>query len=108
MAMSLAMEGFALGGVLLIPALAWAIDPHEPDRVGWRVTAAGVGGGFIVLAWPGFRLIRDRPRGDGLGPGGREHAQASVGPERRVETGHGYIATGSCPTCSSSRSCGRC
>ena len=79
MAMSLAMEGFALGGVLLIPALAWAIDPEEPDRLGWRLTAAGIGVVLIVLAWPVSRLIRNRPEEYGLRPDGRPEDQSEPG-----------------------------
>ena len=79
MAMSLAMEGFALGGVLLIPALAWAIDPDEPDRLGWRLTAAGIGVVLIVLAWPVSRLVRNRPEEYGLLPDGRREDQSESG-----------------------------
>ena len=79
MAMSLAMEGFALGGVLLIPALAWAIDPDEPGRLGWRLTAAGIGVVLIVLAWPVSRLIRNRPEEYGLLPDGRREDQSESG-----------------------------
>ena len=79
MAMSLAMEGFALGGVLLIPALAWAIDPDEPGRLGWRLTAAGIGVVLIVLAWPVSRLIRNRPEEYGLLPDGRREDQSASG-----------------------------
>ena len=79
MAMSLAMEGFALGGVLLMPALAWAIDPDEPDRLGWRLTAAGIGVVLIILAWPVSRLIRNRPEEYGLLPDGRREDQSESG-----------------------------
>ena len=85
MAMSLAMEGFALGGVLLMPALAWAIDPDEPDRLGWRLTAAGIGVVLIILAWPVSRLIRNRPEEYGLRPDGRPENQ----PERGERGGSG-------------------
>ena len=51
-AMAIAMEGFSVGGVALVPALAWAIDPDQfgPDR--WRVVAAGIGVALILLAFP--------------------------------------------------------
>ena len=87
MAMSLAMEGFALGGVLLMPALAWAIDPDEPDRLGWRLTAAGIGVVLIILAWPVSRLIRNRPEEYGLRPDGRPENQPERG--ERVGSGQG-------------------
>ena len=79
MAMSLAMEGFALGGVLVIPALAWSIDPDEPGRLGWRLTAAGIGLALIVLAWPVSRLVRNRPEDYGLRPDGRLEDQLESG-----------------------------
>ncbi|MCE2463590.1 MAG: MFS transporter, partial [Dehalococcoidia bacterium] len=43
MAMAIAMDGFYVGGVLLVPLLAWAINPEEfgPDR--WRLAAAAIG-----------------------------------------------------------------
>ena len=69
-AMAIAMEGFAVGGVALVPALAWAIDPDQfgPDR--WRVVAAGIGVALILLAFPISRLVRNRPEDHGLLPYG--------------------------------------
>ena len=40
MAIALAMEGLSVAAIVLIPVLTWAIDPEEPDRIGWRYTAA--------------------------------------------------------------------
>ena len=77
LAMALAMEGFALGGIVLVPALAWAVDTDAPDRIGWRVTAAGIGVGIIILAWPVSRLVRDRPEQYGLHPDGQRPAPVS-------------------------------
>ncbi|MCH8281457.1 MAG: MFS transporter [Chloroflexi bacterium] len=70
-AMSLAMEGFAVGGILLVPALVWAIDPEQPDRLGWRLTAAIIGLAVIVLAFPVSQLVRNRPEDYGEVPDGR-------------------------------------
>ena len=75
LAMSLAMEGFALGGVFVIPVLAWSIDPAEPDRLGWRATAAIIGLGLIVMAGPVSRLVRNRPEEYGEVPDGRRNNQ---------------------------------
>ena len=69
-AMSLAMEGFSMGGVLGVPALAWAIDPDYPGRPGWRATAVGLGLITILLAYPISRLVRDRPEQYGQRPDG--------------------------------------
>ena len=70
-AMSLAMEGFAVGGILLVPALVWAIDPEQPDRLGWRLTAAIIGLAVIVLTFPVSQLVRNRPEDYGEVPDGR-------------------------------------
>ena len=78
LAMALAMEGFALGGIVLVPFLAWAIDPDAPDRIGWRTTAAGIGLGIMVLAWPVSRLVRNRPEQYGLHPDGQRPARVTV------------------------------
>ena len=80
-AMAIAMEGFSLGGVFLIPIIAWAIgsiEPGEPDRFGWRATALGIGFFLMVLAFPISQLVRNRPeeysqRPDGNSP---EHPPA--------------------------------
>jgi MFS family permease len=72
-AMGLALEGYALGGVLLIPLLAWsigAIEAGEPERFGWRTTAWGIGGMLLVLAFPLSRLVRNRPEDYGELPDG--------------------------------------
>ena len=78
MAMALAMEGVAVGGIVLVPALAWAIDPDQPDRFGWRTTAAAVGVLTIILALPISRLIRNRPEDYGQHPDGRPPAPVST------------------------------
>jgi len=70
-AMAIAMDGFYIGGIVLVPALAWAIDPAQPDRIGWRGTAAAIGLVIIVLAFPISRLVRNRPEEYGYQPDGR-------------------------------------
>jgi MFS family permease len=93
-AMSVAGEGSFLGGLLLVPALAWAVDP---DNLGWRATAFWIGLGFIAIAWPISRVIRERPEDYGQLPDGdplvaapavetrpervREADQAGAGPD---------------------------
>ena len=58
-----------LGSLLLIPAIAWAIDP-DFDRIGWRVTVAIIGVMILVVGLPLTRLIRNRPEDYGLLPDG--------------------------------------
>ena len=91
MAMALAAEGFAIGGIVLVPLLAWAIDPEAfgPDR--WRSIAAGIGVVIILLAFPISRLVRNRPEDYGQHPDGVEPAPSSVraGP---IETPQAAVA----------------
>lgn len=55
--------------LLLIPAIAWAIDPDH-ERLGFRLTAAILGMFAIAAAFPVSRLIRNRPEDYGLLPDG--------------------------------------
>jgi len=69
MAMGWSNSGSRAGGLLLVPLLAWAIDP-EYGRLGWSLTAAILGVIFLVVAFPVSRLIRNRPEDYGLLPDG--------------------------------------
>ena len=66
-AMSIAIEGVALGGVVMVPLIAWAIGP---EAVGWRTVAMTIGIIVLLLAFPISRLIRNRPEEYGLLPDG--------------------------------------
>ena len=73
-AMSVVMEGFAVGGIILPVIYAWLIggtDPEVSERLGWRMTAAGVGLLILFLAFPMSRLIHNRPEDVGLQPDGK-------------------------------------
>ncbi len=58
-----------LGALILVPVIAWAIDPDDP-QLGWRTTALVLGLFTLVVALPLSRLIRDRPQEYGLLPDG--------------------------------------
>ena len=58
LAMAVAAEGSPLGGLLLLPILAWAITP---SHFGWSTTALWIGIVFLALAFPITRFIRERP-----------------------------------------------
>ena len=68
-AIGFAFGGFAGGGIVLVPALAWAIDP-DAERFGWRIIAAAIGVIIILLAFPISRLVRNRPEEYGQRPDG--------------------------------------
>ena len=73
-AMAVAMEGFALGGVLLVPALAWSIDPDRFGFDGWRNSAMVIGVMVFLSAYPISRLVRNRPEDYGQVPDGDSRA----------------------------------
>lgn len=66
-AMAIAAEGSPLGGLLLVPILAWAVTP---ENHGWSATAQWIGVVFLSLAWPMSWLIRERPEDHGVLPDG--------------------------------------
>ena len=68
-AMGWANVGSRIGALLLVPAIAWAIDP-EQTRLGWQLTALILGIITLVLAFPLTRLIRNRPQEYGQRPDG--------------------------------------
>ena len=61
--------GSRIGALVLVPAIAWAVDPTEA-RMGWSTTATIIGVFIIVLAVPLTRLIRNRPQDYNLRPDG--------------------------------------
>lgn len=66
-AMGIASSGFSLGGVTLIPILAWSV---APEHFGWHMTARWIGIVFLVMAWPLSQLVRSRPEDYGQFPDG--------------------------------------
>ena len=66
-AMAIAGEGDFLGGLLLVPVIAWAVTP---SHLGWSATAFWIGLILLAVAWPISRLIRDNPEDYGATPDG--------------------------------------
>ena len=66
-----------LGALVLIPAIAWAVDP-EQDNFGWSMTALLLGVVTLVMVIPISLLIRNRPEDYGLMPDGDKPAGAST------------------------------
>jgi sugar phosphate permease len=75
MAMGWANVGSRLGALLLVPAIAWAVDPGQ-DRLGWQITALVLGIFILVIAFPISLLIRNRPQDYGQLPDGDRAAVA--------------------------------
>ena len=87
-AMALAMEGFLVGGVLLVPVLVWAIDPDAVGRPGWRTTALILGVFMMAVAWPISRLVRNTPEEMGRHPDGDAPVSApSAGGAQSADNG---------------------
>ena len=63
--------GSRLGALILVPIIAWAIDPDDP-QLGWRTTAMILGLFTLIVAIPLSQLIRDRPQEYGLLPDGEQ------------------------------------
>ena len=90
-AIAWAMEGYYIGGILIVPAMAWAMDPDHPERFGWRATAAGIGVIIMLLALPISSLVRNRPEEYGERADGREPVPmaASATERQRSASGEG-------------------
>jgi sugar phosphate permease len=73
MALGWSNMGSRLGALVLVPLIAWSIDPDQ-DRLGWRMTATILGVVMIVVAGPISRLIHNQPQDIGLLPDGDKPA----------------------------------
>lgn len=69
MAMGLAMVGMGIGSLVLVPLIAWLINP-EADRLGWRHTAEILAVVALVSAIILPKLIRNKPEDMGDYPDG--------------------------------------
>ena len=83
LAMAVAAEGSPLGGLLLLPVLAWAVTP---SHFGWSTTALWIGMVFLALAFPISRFIRERPEGYGERADGDPSPNASMSQIEVVRT----------------------
>lgn len=75
MAIGWSNMGSRAGALLLVPLIAWSIDPDQ-DRLGWRLTATILGVFMLVMAGPLSRLIRNYPQDMGLLPDGEKPTTA--------------------------------
>ena len=88
-AMSIPMLGFGLGGVVIVPLMAWAMGwdikagVEIPGRLGWQNTALLVGAVGLVASVPLSLLVRNRPEDYGQHPDGVDPDTVSdAGPRR--------------------------
>ena len=94
LAMGLAMMGMGVGTLLLIPVIAWLINP-DADRLGWRHTAEIFAVVALVSAIILPKIIRNKPEDIGEHPDGDVPAQttsaeggtARSGPELELTIG---------------------
>ena len=75
-AIALALMSSTIGGVILVPLIAWVIDPEQYGVDRWRTIAAGVGVVLMVMAFPVSRLVRNRPEDYGQRPDGETRPAA--------------------------------
>jgi sugar phosphate permease len=69
-AMGLAVMGFALSGITLLPLLVWA-----QVNFGWRAAALGSAVAVLVIGLPIMILMRDAPEPHGLKPDDQQDGQ---------------------------------
>ena len=93
-AMSVPMLGFGLGGVIIVPLMAWMMGwdaqaaAEIPGRLGWQNTALVVGAVALVAALPLAWLVRNRPEDYGQHPDGIDPATVGEsGPRRSADGG---------------------
>ena len=69
LAMGLAMVGMGIGTLVLIPVIAWLIDP-DADRLGWRRTLEILAVVSLVSAIVLPKIVRNKPEDVGQHPDG--------------------------------------
>ena len=96
-AMSIPMLGFGLGGVVIVPLMAWAMGwdikagVEIPGRLGWQNTALLIGVVGLVASVPLSLLVRNRPEDYGQHPDGIDPETASASGPRHSANG-GVVA----------------
>ena len=91
MAMGLAMVGMGIGTLILVPVIAWLIDP-DADRLGWRRTLEILAVVSLVSAIVLPKVVRNKPEDvgqhpDGVPPGVATALNADSEPELELPIG---------------------
>jgi len=89
MAMGLAMVGMGVGGLVLMPLIAWLINP-DADRIGWRHTAEIFAVITLISALVLPKIIRNKPEDiadypDGQAPVATDSDSQASGVEQNQE-----------------------
>ena len=84
MAMGLAMVGMSVGALVLVPVIAWLINP-DADRLGWRRTAEIFAVVTLASAVILPKLIRNKPEDVGSHPDGEPPVVAAQAVESAQE-----------------------
>ena len=58
LAMGIGGLGFSMGSFILVPILAWLVNP---SNFGWQATSFGLGIFFLIIAFPIAKLIKNSP-----------------------------------------------
>ena len=83
MAMGFGGLGFSIGSFLLVPALAWLVNPNH---YGWQATSLTLGLFFLASAYPVSLLIRNIPEDYGEVPDGFAYLRNEKKGNATVET----------------------
>ncbi len=92
-AMSVPMLGFGLGGVVIVPLMAWMMGwdaqavAEIPGRLGWQNTALAVGAVALAASLPLAWLLRNQPEDYGQHPDGIDPATRERSGRRRSTNG---------------------
>ena len=76
-----------LGSLILVPLLAWLVDPDFSSRPGWSETAFVLGIIVLLVAFPITRLLRNRPEDYGLLPDGDTQEQVAIRKAEALRSG---------------------
>ena len=83
LAMGGAMEGWAIGTAVLVPLLAWSVNPDAFGLDRWRAISFGIGVFIILAASPTALLVRDRPPANGQNPEEQPNGATTAADETR-------------------------
>ena len=75
LAMGIGGLGFSMGSFILVPILAWLVNP---SNFGWQATSFGLGIFFLIIAFPIAKLIKNSPEEHGEIPDGYKSHKSDI------------------------------